>query len=82
MNSPVLCSAALAGNYLRKRIVSAEASANTVLKEIVNHLNITEGKALILFTAKDDMQYVFKKLSNMSLPYKIASSITEPISGV
>ena len=47
------------------------AYRNAAIKEIVKLLNITEGKALILFTAKDDMQYVFKKLSNMGLPYKI-----------
>ena len=47
------------------------AYLNAAIKEIVKLLNITEGKALILFTAKDDMQYVFKKLSNMGLPYKI-----------
>ena len=47
------------------------AYRNAAIKEIVKLLNITEGKALVLFTAKDDMQYVFKKLSNMGLPYKI-----------
>ena len=47
------------------------AYRNEAIKEIVKLLNITEGKALILITAKDDMQYVFKKLSNMGLPYKI-----------
>lgn len=47
------------------------AYRNEAIKEIVRLLNITEGKTLILFTAKDDMQYVFKKLSNMGLPYKI-----------
>ena len=34
-------------------------------------LEVTHGKTLILFTAKDDRDYVFKKLSNMGLPYKI-----------
>ena len=41
------------------------------IKEIVKLLSITHGRTLILFTAKDDMQYVFEKLSNMGLPYKI-----------
>ena len=47
------------------------AYRNEAIKEIVKLLNITHGKTLILFTAKDDMQYVFEKLSNMGLPYKI-----------
>lgn len=41
------------------------------IDEIVKLLNVTKGKALILFTAKSDMEYVYKKLSNMHLPYKI-----------
>jgi len=44
---------------------------NEAIKEIVELLKITQGKTLILFTAKDDMNYVFQKLSNMGLPYKI-----------
>lgn len=39
--------------------------------EIVKLLKVTQGKTLILFTAKDDRDYVFGKLSNMGLPYKI-----------
>ena len=39
--------------------------------EIVRLLKVTHGKTLILFTAKDDRDYVFEKLSNMGLPYKI-----------
>lgn len=39
--------------------------------EIVKLLEVTNGKTLILFTAKDDMEYMYKKLSNMHLPYKI-----------
>lgn len=41
------------------------------LAEIVRLLKITHGKTLILFTAKDDRDYIFEKLSNMGLPYKI-----------
>lgn len=44
---------------------------NEAISEIVKLLNITHGKTLILFTAKDDRDYVFEKLSNMGLPYKI-----------
>ncbi|MBR1385035.1 MAG: ATP-dependent DNA helicase, partial [Ruminococcus sp.] len=41
------------------------------IAEIVRLLNVTQGKTLILFTAKVDMEYVYKRLSNMHLPYKI-----------
>lgn len=41
------------------------------ISEIVQLLEITHGKTLILFTAKSDMEFVYKKLSNMNLPYKI-----------
>lgn len=41
------------------------------IAEIVKLLEVTNGKTLILFTAKEDMEYVYKKLSNMHLPYKI-----------
>ncbi len=41
------------------------------ISEIVNLLKITDGKTLILFTSKVDMEYVYRKLSNMNLPYKI-----------
>lgn len=41
------------------------------IAEIVKLLEVTNGKALILFTSKEDMEYVYKKLSNMQLPYKI-----------
>lgn len=41
------------------------------IAEIVKLLNLTQGKTLILFTAKEDMEYVYKKLSNKHLPYKI-----------
>lgn len=44
---------------------------NEAISEIVKLLEVTHGKTLILFTAKDDRDYVFKKLSNMGLPYKI-----------
>ena len=41
------------------------------IAEIVKLLEVTNGKTLILFTSKEDMEYVYKKLSNMQLPYKI-----------
>lgn len=41
------------------------------IAEIVKLLEITQGKTLILFTSKLDMEFVYRKLSNMNLPYKI-----------
>lgn len=41
------------------------------IAEIIQLLEITQGKTLILFTSKLDMEYVYRKLSNMKLPYKI-----------
>ena len=41
------------------------------IAEIVQLLEITQGKTLILFTSKSDMEFVYRKLSNMNLPYKI-----------
>ena len=41
------------------------------IAEIVKLLEITQGKTLILFTSKSDMEYVYKKLSNMNLSYKV-----------
>ena len=41
------------------------------VEEIVKLLKVTHGKTLILFTAKEDRDYAFGKLSNMGLPYKI-----------
>lgn len=41
------------------------------IPEIIKLLQITEGKSLILFTAKQDMNEIYKRLSNMDLPYKI-----------
>lgn len=41
------------------------------IKEIVRLLHISTGKALILFTAKTDMQEVYKRLQNEELPFPI-----------
>ncbi|SDB40128.1 ATP-dependent DNA helicase DinG [Ruminococcaceae bacterium FB2012] len=48
-----------------------EEYRESAINEIVRLLEITGGKTLILFTAKEDMDYVYKRLSNMHLPYKI-----------
>lgn len=53
------------------RIDRCEEYREKSIAEIVRLLNVTYGKTLILFTAKADMEYVYKKLSNMHLPYKI-----------
>lgn len=41
------------------------------IAEIIKLLEITQGKTLILFTSKADMEFVYRKLSNMNLLYKI-----------
>ncbi len=41
------------------------------IDELVRLLNVTNGKSLILFTSKEDMDFVYRRLSNMHLPYKI-----------
>ena len=53
------------------RIDKREEYREKSIAEIVKLLNVTQGKTLILFTAKVDMEYVYKRLSNMHLPYKI-----------
>ena len=40
---------------------------NLAIREIVKLLNITHGKTLILFTAKDDMQYVYHELQEAEM---------------
>ena len=39
--------------------------------EILKLLKVTDGRTLILFTSRKDMDYVYKRLSNLHLPYKI-----------
>ena len=41
------------------------------IAEILRLLSITNGKALILFTSKEDMEFVYRKLVNLKLPYRI-----------
>lgn len=41
------------------------------VSEIIKLLEITQGKTLILFTSKADMNFVYRKLSSMNLPYRI-----------
>lgn len=41
------------------------------IAEILRLLSVTHGKTLILFTSKEDMEYVYKKLVNLHLPYRI-----------
>lgn len=61
------CSKELPYPSIERRKQYREAS----IPEIVKLLEVTNGKALVLFTSKEDMEYVYKKLSNMQLPYKI-----------
>ena len=42
-----------------------------ITNRIEDLINITEGKTLILFTAKSDMKIVYDKLKSRNLPYKL-----------
>ncbi len=42
-----------------------------ITNRIIDLISITEGKTLILFTAKADMKIVYEKLKNNNLPYKL-----------
>ena len=53
------------------RIDKREEYRAQSVAEIVKLLKVTHGRSLILFTAKNDMEYIYKQLSNMHLPYKI-----------
>lgn len=64
-NTMLYCSAVLP--HPRKK----EEYRKMSIAEIVKLLEVTNGKTLILFTSKTDMEYVYKRLSNMHLPYKI-----------
>lgn len=64
-NTMLYCSAALPHPSNKEEYRKAS------IAEIVRLLGVTNGKTLILFTSKTDMEYVYKKLSNMHLPYKI-----------
>lgn len=41
------------------------------VEEIIKLLNISNGKSLILFTAKTDMQAVYERLQEKKLPFKV-----------
>ena len=66
-NTMLYCSTKLPYPNQENRQLYREQS----IAEIVKLLDITHGSALILFSAKEDMEYVYKKLSNKHLPYKI-----------
>lgn len=66
-NTMLYCSASMPFPKHDRREEYLKAS----IPEIIKLLHITNGKALILFTAKTDMEYVYKRLSNMHLPFRI-----------
>ena len=66
-NAMLYCSVVLPMPKHDKKEEYREASIDEILKL----LEITQGKTLILFTARSDMEYVYKKLSNIHLPYKV-----------
>jgi len=48
-----------------------EAFLNLGVERLVQLLEISHGKALVLFTAKTDMEEVFSRLQKLGLPYKV-----------
>lgn len=42
-----------------------------ITNRIIDLISITEGKTLLLFTAKSDMKIVYDKLKNKNLPYRL-----------
>ena len=48
-----------------------EAFIEQGVERLVDLLEISHGKALVLFTAKTDMEAVFSKMQQMELPYKV-----------
>lgn len=60
--------------YCPKNIASPknrEEYLNDIIQEIRNLIEITEGKTLILFTSKSDMNFVYEQISNNYFPFKI-----------
>lgn len=48
-----------------------EAFIEKGVERLIQVLNISQGKALVLFTAKTDMEEVYAALQSRNLPYKI-----------
>lgn len=44
---------------------------NQVVERIVQLCHITCGRAMVLFTAKDELQFVYEKLSELDLPWRL-----------
>lgn len=61
--------------YYSNDIAHPQKEHNKYIEDITNRIvdliSITEGKTLILFTAKADMKIVYDKLKNKKLPYKL-----------
>ena len=55
-----------------------EAFIRKGAKRLIEILNITRGKALVLFTAKEDMEEVYRLLQKKRLPYKILKQCAGP----
>ncbi|MFL0584276.1 ATP-dependent DNA helicase [Solibacillus silvestris] len=48
-----------------------EKYREAALTEMLKVLRISDGRALILFTSKDDMNFIYQQLSKLQLPWKI-----------
>lgn len=61
--------------YYSNDIAHPQKEHNKYIQDVTNRIadliSITEGKTLILFTAKSDMKIVYDKLKEKNLPYKL-----------
>jgi ATP-dependent DNA helicase DinG len=60
--------------YIPSSLPSPKDIDNFRLKsigEIVNLLKLTDGRSMILFTSKNDMQFIHNQLTKLELPWKI-----------
>lgn len=53
------------------RFDKREAFRNAAIDELVRLFYLTDGRAMVLFTSKDDMNFIYMQLKIMSLPWKI-----------
>jgi len=47
-----------------------EEYLDSVIMQIIDLCNITEGRTLVLFTAKEDLNFVVEKIDSIQTPWK------------
>lgn len=53
------------------RFDKRENFRNAAIDELVKLFSLTDGRAMVLFTSKDDMNFMYMRLKEMKLPWKI-----------